>query len=519
MDVRYAGLGLVLALSCSTPAMEPPPPAPTPSNVALKVAPAAKPRRVPFTTEMSIVPLKNRLDEHSYRNPNTPAEVRALSEEGFGDWQRGPGIAMQAMALNDEPIPGKVAEPRLITRFVHLADYQLTDDESIARTPTLDSPGATAGAYRTNEAYGCWTIEAAHRTVNDINETLPIDFALLGGDNVDNAQENEVDWVLGLIAGGEVNCDSGADNDLIGGPNNDPKDPFIAQGLAMPTYWVNGNHDVTLQGNVAVLPFLVAASMGPDAPGGARDYRYEGGPIELRGPFPKDEHRRLLYPSELIERVSKHGNGHGLGEWAVNRAKANYTFDKGELRFVVIDSTAETGGHQGLIRRGDLEDWILPTLDKARDERKLVVISSHHAAGNITLDGGELGIKQEDAITQERWLEALGAYDNIILSVVAHSHLHRLRRLSTPQGGHLFELMTASLMDFPGQFRLIEIFAEGASWLRVSAVAVDFMDYGIDMIQRGRELMVLDFTSGFGLDGRAAVGETNVELWIPRPRW
>lgn len=511
----------VLLAGCASPAVQEPTPSSTTAPTPTAPAPEVTPQRrslVPLTTEVSIVPVRARLKETEERNPNSPEAVAELTAEGFGQWQYGPGIATAAMTLDDSPIPNKIASPRLITRFAHMADYQLTDDESLARTPTLDSPGATAGAYRVNEAYGCWTVEAAHRTVNEINETLPIDFVLLGGDNIDNAQENELDWVLRLLVGGEVNCDSGADNDPVGGPNNDPKDPFIADGLKMPVYWMQGNHEVTLQGNAPILPPFVEASVGSESPGGARDYRYDGGPIETRGPFPKDEARRLIYPDEMLRKVSQVGTGFGIDAWSLARGKANYTIEHGDLRFVIIDTTAETGGHQGIIRERDLNEWIIPTLDRARSDRKYVVLSSHHAASNITLDGGELGILQDDAVSPERWLEVIGSYDNIILNVVAHSHLHRLRRLETPQGRRVFEVMTASLMDYPGQFRLIEIFAEGPDWFRVNATAVDFLDHGNELIQRARELMVLDFTSGFGLDGRAALGETNVELWIPRPR-
>ena len=73
---------------------------------------------------------------------------------------------------------------------------------------------------------------------------------VLGGDNADNAQQNELDWFLSILDGApSVECDSGKDDDPVTGPDNDPKDPFVAEGLKVPWLWVTGNHDILNQGN------------------------------------------------------------------------------------------------------------------------------------------------------------------------------------------------------------------------------------------------------------------------------
>ena len=91
------------------------------------------------------------------------------------------------------------------------------------------------------------------RTINAVNAEDAVDFVVLGGDNADSAQTNEVQWYLDIMDGAPVvHCDSGIDDDPVPGEANDPKDPFAPVGLDVPWYWVMGNHDVLVQGNFAI---------------------------------------------------------------------------------------------------------------------------------------------------------------------------------------------------------------------------------------------------------------------------
>ena len=88
--------------------------------------------------------------------------------------------------------------------------------------------------------------------MNGICSDKKLDFVLNTGDSVDNAQENELSWFLSTMRGGEVDPDSGTDQDPLFGPNNDGNDAFLAHGLlaTIPWYSAIGNHDVLIQGNV-----------------------------------------------------------------------------------------------------------------------------------------------------------------------------------------------------------------------------------------------------------------------------
>lgn len=471
---------------------------------------------VPLTTSTTWRLVRTPYEGDKRVSPNEPAGAQALIRDGVAAAELGPGFKRYTHVISSDArdtrdvAPTSEAGTRL-ARFVHLADYQLADDESVVRVPTLDDTGKTSGAYRPQEGFGCQIIDATHRTINRLHAEQPIDFALMGGDNIDNAQANELDWFLTLVRGGPIECDSGEDNNLD--PSlPDEKDPFIAAGLIPPMYWVMGNHDVNVQGESPVFSALRERSQGSQSGFGVRDYRQPLGPL-TDAEVPADLRRKLLYTSEILSVVTQDGSGHGLRGAELATEKAFYTFDHGPLRFVVLDTTAEIGGHAGLLRRSQIDQWIRPTLDRAEQDRKHVVLVSHHSSGSLTDDGGLGLFPQADAVTTQEWLDFLGGYRHIVLSLVAHSHRHTLKRLQT--GDHeVFEVMTSSLIDYPGQFRLAELFQVGNDWLRMELTAVDYLDFDSDIVKSGRELMFLDYVSGWGSGGYPDESQINLDLWV-----
>lgn len=267
----------------------------------------------PLATERAIV-LGHPVEVQRGRSPGVHAQLRALLEDGFGDTAVGPGLSAEARTLDGAPPPPPGPNRRLLSRFVHLADAQLADDESPSRLAGFDAIGPTGAAYRPQEAWGCLMLNAAVRTINRLHEDLPLDHVILGGDNVDNAQRNEVEWFNAVLDGAEsVECDSGADDDPLLGPHNDPKDPFFAEGLRVPWRWVNGNHVVLGQGNFPVAAELNAASVGTKAELGTRDWSRPWGPL-TNGEVPADARRELLARVPLAEAAMKGGDGHGLSD-------------------------------------------------------------------------------------------------------------------------------------------------------------------------------------------------------------
>ena len=170
--------------------------------------PLPKLAAAPLTTEATLEPTRMRSTSADARKPTDPANVAAMLAEGFGETKPGPGEMYLARTLDGAMPKAPGTKPKLLARFAHLADFQLADDESPARLINFDAPTGTDGAFRPHEAHECHIVNALVRTVNVVHEKTPIDFAVLGGDNGDNAQSNEEAWVIDLLNGApSVECD------------------------------------------------------------------------------------------------------------------------------------------------------------------------------------------------------------------------------------------------------------------------------------------------------------------------
>jgi hypothetical protein len=161
---------------------------------------------VRLTTEVTLQPEHAVLtspDSRASSNPEYRAEMLA---EGYGNLVEGAGEPHVTRAPPAQTPPAAGAAPKLLARFAHMPDLQINDDESPNRLANFDSPGTLSGAFRPQDHDLCRMTNAAVKTVNQIHEKTPIDFLLLGGDNADSAQQNEVDWVIGILGGGSVSA-------------------------------------------------------------------------------------------------------------------------------------------------------------------------------------------------------------------------------------------------------------------------------------------------------------------------
>ncbi len=474
--------------------------------------------KAPLTTEETLVP-STTPEPVGILNPRLAEDAAELIDGGYGEYERGPGEPIQGRMLDDSTAPAAGPNATVLSRFVHFADTQLADDESPARVVNVDSPmGLTGGAFRPQEGHECRIMNAAVRTINKIHETSPIDVVVLGGDNADNAQTNEIEWVLQILSGSDfVDCDSGLDDDPTAGANNDPKDPFIAEGLAVPWVWVTGNHDVLNQGNFPPLA-KEAEYLDDYAAVGTRDWSQPGGPVIL-GDIPADERRAPLDGAGVLALVQADGDGHGVTADAVASGRAFYSYDipATPVRVIVLDTAAPSGSADGLLHQAEVDDFLIPELEAALAEAKYVIVASHHSSGQLTNGGGFGGQEQPDAVLTDDLREVLGGYPNLLMHLAGHTHHHKAVVIEPMIGSPYWEVETAALADFPHQLRVIEIWDLDNGFLGIGAVAFDYQTEGDPVAEEGRALGIMDFTSGWQGDGRGLVTDRNIMLHVPLP--
>lgn len=472
----------------------------------------------PLTTERGLTPVIEP-DQIGYLNPRLPEDVTRLLNEGYGDYSEVAGESVKERMLGGGTPAGPGANPKMLARFVHLSDIQLADDESPARVLNVDSPqGLTGGAFRPQEGHECRVLNAAVRTINRLNEDAPLDLVVLGGDNADNAQDNEVGWVLSILSGAElVDCDTGADDDPVQGANNDPKDPFIADGLKMPWIWVTGNHDVLNQGNFPPIP-KEAEYLDDYAAVGTRDWSQPGGPV-VQGDMVADEARFPLSGADLLAKVYGDGDGHGITSDIISGGRAFYTFDvEGTpLRFVVMDTAAPSGSADGLIHQSEVDNFLIPELDRALADDKYVIVTSHHSSAQLTDGGGFGGMTQEDAVLPDALRATLGQYPNLLMHLAGHTHHHQVTVVETDGGTPYWEVETSALADFPNQMRAIEVWDMDNGLLQIHMVGLDYQTENDPIAEEGRRLAIMDFTSGWEPERRGKAEDRNVNLYVSKP--
>lgn len=475
----------------------------------------------PLTTERTVVATHAVVTNPTQSpNPQVPEELSAFLAEGYGEHAFGAALVPVAHTLDDTPAPEPAAAPTLLSRFVHLADTQLADDESPTRLCNFDSAGGlTSAAFRPQEGHECRILHAAVRTINRVNQDTPIGFVVLGGDNADSAQQNELDWFNAILDGAEsVECDSGVDDDPVPGANNDPKDPFVAEGLDVPWKWVTGNHDILVQGNLPVDGFF-EASVGTVVNGGTRNWALPGGPV-VSEDVPADERRMVMTRTEMVARVQASGDGHGIDEAVLASGKAQYTFDVDgtPIRWIVIDTAAETGGSEGVVRQGDIDGFLKPALDAAQAEGKWVIITSHHGSQLMGDGTGLGGSAQPDAVTQDAFRALVAGYDNVLMHLAGHTHTHRVRVATSDGGTPYWEVETSAVVDWPQQIRMFEIWDHGAGLVSIQGIPIDFATDDDPIAAEGRTLGVLDYTSGWQGDGAGDPAHRAVVLWSQMPQ-
>lgn len=472
-----------------------------------------------LTTERTLVPKQPRASKPDDRVPMDPAAREALLALGFGayEWGAGEPVADRLPpTMSSAPAAG--ANAKSLVRLVHVTDVHVTDDESPIRMELFDGPAPLDGAARPQAPFMGRILNAAVRTVNALTAKDAIDFVLVTGDVTDSAQKNEVTWFQQIMDGADsVACDSGDVNDPVPGTGNDPKDPFKAEGLAIPWFFCLGNHDALILGINAITASGQATAVGDSSSGGFTDWTQPGGVVR-KGEVTPDENRKPLMRDEMIPLLAATGTGHGVQTSAVpNRVCYTMDVEGTPLRFIIHDTAAEGGGATGVVRKSVVDSFLKPALDAAKAEGKWVILASHHSVSRLG-DGSESNAETElDTMLPDDVLALFCSYGNVILSMTGHSHEHVVEWNDDGKGTGYWEFQTSSLVEFPNQMRLIEIADEDNGYVSITLVGIDFATEGDDVAEQGRAYSIVDHTSGWGAGSAGTASDRNVKLYIPKP--
>jgi 3',5'-cyclic AMP phosphodiesterase CpdA len=405
-------------------------------------------------------------------------------------------------AVESTPLPNEnIAPPpegfSFVARLAHLSDPQIVDEESPGRlTPTY---GLVYSAWRPQERFSIHLLDGMIRAVNLYHDRIaPIDFLLLTGDAIDNAQTNELDWLLATFDGREVNPLSGVDDrpaDVPRGGPEDPHTPFVPEGLyrqgihgpgpSIPWYAVMGNHDryavgtfpIVVRpdgGRVAPLPLLnrvglfLPQALAPDGriAHGPITPAHPGPPSTLTLPLlvPANPARRFVLPDEYVAAhfaTVTGPPGHGFSQ--DSRPWYSATPVPG-LRLIVLDTsqaafTVPTGVYDSGAIVAEQLAFLIDELNAAIAADELAILATHHQSGALTLLLGT-------AIGGPQLRELLSGYPNLVLHLCGHSHVPA----AWDRGGYV-EIETASSLDAPQEGRIIEI------WRRGDEVAVRYASF------------------------------------------
>jgi metallophosphoesterase (TIGR03768 family) len=437
--------------------------------------------------------------------PIYPSAVSNYAVYGYSAWKWGPGED-EGQQLTNMPVgySGATNAARLFA-FLSISDAHITDKESPCQAIYLSCyQGGTNGSsacYSPVMLYTTQVLDAAIRTANVLNRLIPFDFAMSLGDDANGPQYNELRWYIDVMDGQYITPSSGAH---AGATNIDYQEPFHAAGLdpAIPWYAVLGNHDHLWMGG---LPITNNASeqdftnvnvlrLGDNYMGTIDGSTPYGDVIDVGSVtnfivdgvtnFPTvvaDTNRYFLTVSnwmgEFFNTTSK-PVGHGFSAANIISNFACYSFEpltNMPVKVMVLDDTMtdqdyDPKGQAGL--DANQLAWLVHELGKGQARDQLMIIAAHEPIEDIALPGSTNSV-----ISNSNMLALLHSYPNLILWMCGHTHQNNIIPQPSPYPDRpeygFWEVETASLRDFPQEFRAWEILRNTDNSISIRVTDID----------------------------------------------
>ncbi len=105
----------------------------------------------------------------------------------------------------------------------------------------------------------------------------------------------------------------------------------------------------------------------------------------------------------------------------------------------------------------------------------------------------------------------------MVAHLAGHSHIHRVYARQGPTQPPYWEVITSALGDYPHQMRVVELWDQDNGFVTLRLVSLDYATDDDPVAAHGRELGVVDYTSGWTTESRGNADDRNVELWVAKP--
>ncbi|MQX53626.1 metallophosphoesterase [Alcanivorax sediminis] len=418
-------------------------------------------------------------------------------------------------------------------RYMHITDMQLVDDDAPfpMRVGLLDEVFAatiSTGGERPQEEYADEIMASLVQVVNLEHQDDPFAFAIHTGDNIDNGLENEAMRYLDLIDGhhttvgpisglscqpdGQSQSTEDFFNDQTFNCTSLPEtvvDSVTGFSADLPSFISIGNHDLLVQGNVAIEPSFqeLALLYG-------RHFLHEDELIRM--------HFADLTPCNGGSADDDYGHGFGFVD-EVRRCDADvendgyYAFLSGGILHIVLNTVNDdifqtneytaflpdesvtghdlvTGLSEGAL---DLTQWAwLKSMIEAHSD-KLVILYSHHTINSFyssQFDAlcGPPGcvndvLSAAGFVGRDEVRAQLDQYPNLLAWIGGHTHQHRITPFLSDSTDGFWNIETAGLLDLPQENRTIEIWIDEQA--RKGVIAVDPITHNFEL---AREIAMTD---------------------------
>lgn len=461
-----------------------------------------------------------------------PRDVSLYEVFGYSAWQKGTGLGYEKRT---DLAPGSGANNSVsLLTFFTMSDIHITDKESPAQVNYVGwssqyglTSAGLSGAYAPTILATTQVLDAAVQTINALHKKSPFDFGISLGDTINNAQYNELRWYIDVLDGKVITPSSGAHE---GAGTIDYQKPFKAVGLnkAIPWYQTLGNHDQFMMGSyyetaktrashigttilnanestgaqptaalMAGTGFYMGAVDGStpygDIIGAGAQALFAAPPTVVADPdrrsLATSSSTSLNWMQEFFNTTSS-PVGHGFTQANINNDFTSYSFlpkQNVPIKVIVLDDTCKGEGQPnyalGCLDAARLT-WLESELQLGQDNNQLMIISAHIPINpqNSLTDASKGNFKffRTPGYSDDSLLAILHNYPNLMLWISGHRHVNtvtpQMYNVADPNDhpeNSFWEVETASLRDFPQQFRTFDIRRNSDNTVSIVVTSVD----------------------------------------------